>query len=89
MSNPPEITCLFSLLASQIEAGDTELNKNNNQSEEIDVLITSLNQSLNLGEISRVRVLDTALSLMCFTPPQVYPKPLTANIKKLIEVILL
>lgn len=89
MSNPPEITCLFSLLASQIEAGDTELNKNNNQSEEIDVLITSLNQSLNLGEISRVRVLDTALSLMCFTPSQVYRKPLTANIKTLIEVILL
>ena len=44
-----------------------------NEEEVINVSISKLNQSLNLNENpnSRVRILDTVLSLMCFKEPQV------------------
>ena len=68
MSTFPEIIGLFARFASQIEIGNRETS-DSDQPE--DVLVAALNQSLNLRESSRVRVLDTALSLMCFTAPQV------------------
>nr|GEW59402.1 hypothetical protein [Tanacetum cinerariifolium] len=81
MSNPPQLTALFAKLASEIETTV-------NQSEDDDVLIKSLNQSLNLNEpLPRVRVLDSALSLMCFTSPQVFESVLDCSVKSIMSVL--
>ncbi|XP_059431855.1 uncharacterized protein LOC132165349 isoform X2 [Corylus avellana] len=72
MTTVPEVTDLFARLASQLKT----LNQEQKQEEEeaLDHSISMFNQSLNLNnnEDSRVRVLDTALSLMCFRAPQVF-----------------
>ena len=69
MSRLPEITDLFARLASNLETLNPTAT--NEDQEAIDLSISHLNQSLNLEDSSRVRVLDTALSLMCFRAPQV------------------
>ncbi|CAH1425213.1 unnamed protein product [Lactuca virosa] len=84
MSNLLELTGLFSRLASQIETGNGDTN-NADQSD--DVLVAALNQSLNLSEQSRVRVLDTALSLMCFTAPQVFDSVIEYSVNTIVSVL--
>ncbi|PWA49889.1 hypothetical protein CTI12_AA477100 [Artemisia annua] len=82
MSNPPELTNLFAKLASEIES-----TVNNTYD---DVLIKSLNQSLNLNEelvTPRVRVLDSALSLMCFTSPQVFESVIDCSVNTIVSVL--
>ncbi|XP_023744382.1 uncharacterized protein LOC111892557 isoform X1 [Lactuca sativa] len=84
MSNLLELTGLFSRLASQIETGNGDTD-NADQSD--DVLVAALNQSLNLSEQSRVRVLDTALSLMCFTSPQVFDSVIEYSVNTIVSVL--
>ncbi|KAK9055478.1 hypothetical protein SSX86_026561 [Deinandra increscens subsp. villosa] len=68
MSTLPELTGVFARLASRIETRNSETVIDDRSD---DVLVADLNQLLNLSEVPRVRVLDTALSLMCFTAPQI------------------
>ncbi|XP_076936362.1 uncharacterized protein LOC143603464 [Bidens hawaiensis] len=75
MSKSPEITAVFTRLAYGAE----------DQSN--DVLIESLNQLLNLNEVPRVRVLDTALSLMCFTAPQVFGSLVECSVNTIVSVL--
>ncbi|XP_076935528.1 uncharacterized protein LOC143602226 [Bidens hawaiensis] len=75
MSNSPELTAVFASLAYGTE----------DQSN--DVLIEALNQLLNLNEVPRVRVLDTALSLMCFTAPQVFGSVVECSVNTIVSVL--
>jgi tRNA 2-selenouridine synthase SelU len=71
MTTVPEVADLFARLASHLKTLNQE-QEQEQQEEALDHSILMLNQSLNLNnEDSRVRVLDTALSLMCFRAPQV------------------
>ena len=70
MTTVLEVTDLFAKLASHLKT----LNQDHREEEEeaLELSLSKLNQSLNLNnEDSRVRVLDTALSRMCFKAPQV------------------
>lgn len=69
MNTLHEVTELFSILALHLQT----LNhvEDDDEEESINLSISKLNQSLNLCEDSRVRVLETALSLMCFEAPKV------------------
>lgn len=68
----PEITDLFVRLASHLnDASSSHRNGAQEGEEALDLSISKLNMSLNLNDNSRVRVLDTALSLMCFKAPEV------------------
>lgn len=73
MTSMPELTDLFARLASHLN--DTSLphhtTKQVQNEAALDLSISELNHSLNLNDNSRVRVLDTVLSLMCFKAPQV------------------
>ncbi|KVH93962.1 hypothetical protein Ccrd_003978 [Cynara cardunculus var. scolymus] len=84
MSNLPELIGLFARLASQIEIENSETS---NSDQPDDVLVAALNQSLNLRESSRVRVLDTALSLMCFTAPQVLDSVTDYSVNTIVSVL--
>ncbi|CAN4084769.1 unnamed protein product [Withania somnifera] len=67
MSKVSEIRSLFVSLASELKS------INPDEASNLDITVTYLNRSLNLCEtIPRVRVLDTALSVMCFTSSQVF-----------------
>lgn len=72
MTSMPELTDLFARLASHLN--DTSLSHHTTKEVQdeaaLDLSISALNQSMNLND-SRVRVLDTVLSLMCFKAPQV------------------
>ncbi|XP_071689345.1 uncharacterized protein [Rutidosis leptorrhynchoides] len=81
MSSLPEVTVLFARLASQIQ------NEAINSDQSDDVLVTVLNQSLNLNEVPRVRVLDSALSIMCFTAPQVFDSVIDYSVNTLVSVL--
>lgn len=71
MTTVPELTDLFSKLASHLKTL-SQGHKEEEEEEALSLSISKLNQSLNLNnDDSRVRVLDTALSLMCFKAPQV------------------
>lgn len=48
---------------------------NGNDDPNLALSISNLNRSLNLSETPGVRVLDAALSLMCYTGPQVCSEP--------------
>ncbi|KAK4396923.1 hypothetical protein Sango_1528900 [Sesamum angolense] len=81
MSRFAEITSLFAALASNLQTEDpTALN-------EVDLSISDLNRSLNLSEAPRVRILETALSLMCFTAPQVYDSVIEFTVKTIVTVL--
>ncbi|KAM7512978.1 hypothetical protein LguiB_011853 [Lonicera macranthoides] len=83
MSRLPEIKYLFSRLATSLQTLDpTARNEDKNH----DLLISNLNKSLNLGE-PRVRVLDTTLSLMCFTAPQVFDSFTEYLVKTIVTVL--
>ncbi|KAI3524728.1 hypothetical protein L1887_03391 [Cichorium endivia] len=84
MSNLLELTGLFLRLASQNQTGNAGTS-NADQSD--DVLVAAVNQSLNLNEQSRVTVLDTALSLMCFTAPQVFDSVIDYSVNTLVSVL--
>jgi len=72
MTTVPEVTDLFAMLASHLKTLNQEQEQEQEQEEDLNLSISTFNQSLNLNnEDSRVRVLDTALSLMCFRAPQV------------------
>ncbi|XP_042507341.1 uncharacterized protein LOC122083556 isoform X2 [Macadamia integrifolia] len=76
ISGAAEITELFAKLATHLQS---ELPSTGNE-EACDPSICSLNQSLNLDDVSRVRVLNTALSLMCFKAPQTIVTVLSSSI---------
>lgn len=76
MTTLPEITDLFARLASRLKSLNVTSFSPHTAKEELDeaaldLSISKLNQSLNPNGNSRVRVLDTVLSLMCFKAPQV------------------
>ncbi|KAG8376143.1 hypothetical protein BUALT_Bualt09G0032600 [Buddleja alternifolia] len=82
MSRYPEISSLFASLASNLRTLDPTAG------DEVDLSISNLNRSLNLSEAPRrVRVLDTALSLMCFTAPQVYDSVTEFTVKTIVTVL--
>ncbi|PSS15513.1 hypothetical protein CEY00_Acc13004 [Actinidia chinensis var. chinensis] len=85
MSRLPEITDLFARLASNLETLNPTAT--NEDQEAIDLSISHLNQSLNLEDSSRVRVLDTALSLMCFRAPQVFDSVIEYLVKTIVTVL--
>ncbi|KAD2393809.1 hypothetical protein R6Q59_013351 [Mikania micrantha] len=84
MSSLPELTGVFSSLASRIGTRNLET-EIDDQSD--DVLVAALNQILNLSEVPRVRVLDTALSLMCFTAPQVLESVIDCSVNTIVSVL--
>ncbi|KAA8523244.1 hypothetical protein F0562_009667 [Nyssa sinensis] len=84
MNRLSEITDLFARLASNLQTLDP---KGGNEDQACDLSIAKLNQSLNLNENSRVRVLDTALSLMCFKAPQVFDSVIEYLVKTIVSVL--
>ncbi|XP_065848956.1 uncharacterized protein [Euphorbia lathyris] len=88
----PEIKDLFSKLALYLQT-TTSTSPSNDQFEEddsysIDLSISKLNQSLNLtGDATGVRVLDTALSIMCFKAPQVFDSTIEYMMKTIFSVL--
>ncbi|XP_057967887.1 uncharacterized protein LOC131157617 isoform X2 [Malania oleifera] len=89
MSRLPEITDLLARLASNLKTlGPTTRDGEEEEEKEqqtCQLSISNLNQSLNLSDNSRVRVLDTALSLMCFKSTQVGGSISQHNCAELIE----
>ena len=71
MSTLPEITDLFARLASNLKSLDPTAKNEDCLVGVFNPAISELNRSLNLEDDgSGVRVLDAALSLMCFKAPQ-------------------
>ncbi|KAL6554959.1 hypothetical protein OROGR_006217 [Orobanche gracilis] len=81
MSRFPEISSLFAALASNLQA------PNPTAENELDMSLANLNRSLNLSGAPRVRILDTTLSLMCFTAPQVYDSVIEFTVRTIITVL--
>ncbi|KAL8040353.1 hypothetical protein ABFX02_10G092400 [Erythranthe guttata] len=81
MSRFPEISSLFGALASNLQTQHPAAEN------EVDHSLYVLNRSLNLSEAPRVRVLETALSLMSFTAPQVYESAIEFTVKTLVAVL--
>ncbi|XP_004288942.1 PREDICTED: uncharacterized protein LOC101299132 [Fragaria vesca subsp. vesca] len=90
MTSVPELTDLFTRLATHLN--DTSLPHRTSQDQQAEsalgLSISNLNQSLNLGGNSRVRVLDTVLSLMCFKAPQVFDSVIAYSVKTIVTVLL-
>ncbi|XP_059633100.1 uncharacterized protein LOC132275917 [Cornus florida] len=84
MSRLPEITDLFARLASNLQTLKTTVG---DEDQTCDLLISNLNCSLNLNENSRVRVLDTALSLMGFRAPQVFDSGIEYLVRTIVTVL--
>uniref|UniRef100_M1AL38 Uncharacterized protein n=1 Tax=Solanum tuberosum TaxID=4113 RepID=M1AL38_SOLTU len=85
MSTVPEIRSLFVSLASELKSISPATG---NEAPNMDLSITNLNRSLNLAEtISRVRVLDTALSALCFTSSQVFNCTIEYLVKTIATVL--
>nr|XP_027066100.1 uncharacterized protein LOC113691970 isoform X2 [Coffea arabica] len=86
MTKFSEITSLFSSLASN--AGALDPTATNEDDEDLAITISNLNRSLNLSETQpSTRVLDTALSLMCFTAPQVFQSVFDCTVKTIVAVL--
>ncbi|GFP92655.1 hypothetical protein PHJA_001409700 [Phtheirospermum japonicum] len=81
MSRFPDISSLFAALASNLQALDPTA------ANEFELSISNLNRSLNLSEAPRVQTLDTALSLMCFTAPQVYDSAIQITVRTIVAVL--
>ncbi|XP_012076924.1 uncharacterized protein LOC105637876 isoform X1 [Jatropha curcas] len=90
MASFPEIADLFSKLALHL-GNPTHSSPIGNREEEysysIDISISKLNQSLNLADNAGVRVLDTALSLMCFKAPQVFDSEIQYLVNTIVGVL--
>ncbi|XP_055825057.1 uncharacterized protein LOC129893532 isoform X2 [Solanum dulcamara] len=85
MSKASEIRSLFVSLASEVKSINPATG---NEAPNLDLTITNLNRSLNLSEtIPRVRVLDTALSVMCFTSSQVFNCTIEYLVKTIATVL--
>ncbi|KHG11298.1 hypothetical protein F383_09873 [Gossypium arboreum] len=86
MATTPSITDLFAQLALHLQL---PINARENEEETLNLSISKLNQSLNLNENpnSELRVLDTALSLMCFKSPQVFDSLIEYLVKTIISVL--
>ncbi|CAL1414146.1 unnamed protein product [Linum trigynum] len=89
MATLEEITQLISGLALQLKAQPPT--EECEQSSSLDLSIAKLTQSLNLDDdddgASTSRVLDTALSLMCFKAPQVFDSVLEYSVKTIASVL--
>ncbi|GAB4837803.1 hypothetical protein Ancab_027327 [Ancistrocladus abbreviatus] len=84
MSRLPEITDIFSTLALHIQT----LSPTVSDEDSVANSISNLNRSLNLNDdASRVRVLDTALSLMCFRAPQVFDSAAEYLVRTIISLL--
>ncbi|XP_007012843.2 PREDICTED: uncharacterized protein LOC18588400 isoform X1 [Theobroma cacao] len=86
MATPQSITDLFARLAFHLQL---PISERENEEEALNLAISKLNQSLNLNENhdSRVRVMDTALSLMCFKAPQVFDSVIEYLVKTIVSVL--
>lgn len=77
MASVPDLADLFARLASHLDAASSshrnlaEEDDDDDDDRALQLSVSNLNRSLNLDDDSGVRVLDTALSLMCFKAPQV------------------
>ncbi|KAH7519201.1 hypothetical protein FEM48_Zijuj08G0010600 [Ziziphus jujuba var. spinosa] len=83
-----EITDLFARLASH--SNDSLACHHNliqEGEEALDRSISKLNQSLNLSDNSRVGVLDTVLSLMCFKAPEVFDSEIQYLVETIVTVL--
>ncbi|XP_050376284.1 uncharacterized protein LOC126793721 [Argentina anserina] len=89
MTSVPELTDLFARLASHLNDTSSPHRTSQNSEDEaaLDLSISNLTQSLNPGD-SRVRVLDTVLSLMCFKAPQVFDSVIEYSVKTIVTVLL-
>ncbi|KAM1587268.1 hypothetical protein ACFX1X_026788 [Malus domestica] len=93
MTTLPEITDLFARLAIHLKIpNDTSFpprtSKEDLDDAALDLSISELNQSLNPNGDSRVRVLDTVLSLMCFKAPQVFDSEIEYLVNTIAAVLL-
>lgn len=83
MSKLTEVTDLLARIAenlhNQVPLGDYE--------DSCDYRISELNRSLNLNEGLKLRVLDTALSLMCFKAPEVFDTVIEHLVKTIVTVL--
>ncbi|KAK8654709.1 hypothetical protein V6N13_107312 [Hibiscus sabdariffa] len=86
MGTPPSITELFAQLASHLQLSISE---RESEEETLNLSISKFNQSLNLNENpnSELRVLNTALSLMCFKAPQVFDSMVEYLVRTIISVL--
>ncbi|KAG2718177.1 hypothetical protein I3760_03G207800 [Carya illinoinensis] len=82
MTTVPEVTDLIARLALHLKALNEE-----DVEETLGCSISLFNKSLNLDEDSRVSVLDTALSLMCFKAPQVFNSMLEYLVQTIVTVL--
>ncbi|KAI9192442.1 hypothetical protein LWI28_022967 [Acer negundo] len=86
-----EIIDLFSRLASHLQTlnrtSSIQGQEGDDEDEAINLSISKLNHSLNLCDDSRVRVLDTALSLMCFEAPKVFDSVIDFSVKTIVSVL--
>ncbi|KAJ6816535.1 uncharacterized protein M6B38_414535 [Iris pallida] len=83
----PELTCLFTKLAFNLRrsnASDVDVDDSANGG--TSVAISSLAESLN-AVTPRVRVLDAALSLMCFQTPEVFRARIECLVRTLISLL--
>ncbi|KAK2645383.1 hypothetical protein Ddye_020578 [Dipteronia dyeriana] len=91
MTTLPEIINIFSRLASHLQTlnrtSSIQGQDGDDEDEAINLSISKLNHSLNLCDDSRVRVLDTALSLMCFEAPKVFDSVIDFSVKTIVSVL--
>ncbi|CAL5438039.1 unnamed protein product [Camellia sinensis] len=87
MNRVTEITDLFARLATNLQTLNPTVPNEDHRHETLDLSISKLNRSLNLEDSSRVRVLDTALSLMCFKAPQVFDSAIEYLVKTIVTVL--
>ncbi|XP_047312713.1 uncharacterized protein LOC124916020 [Impatiens glandulifera] len=80
-----EITDLFSRLATDLEL--LNLPEINDRQQSLDLSISKINQSLNLIDHSHNTVLDTLLSLMCYTAPQVFESTIEYLVNTIVAVL--
>ncbi|CAN8254136.1 unnamed protein product [Cochlearia groenlandica] len=82
----PSVADLLAALAYRLQNGNLVLEEDD-PSSSMGRAISELNRSLTLdtdGEISRVRVLDAAISLMCFKAPQVFDSEIEYLVKTIV-----
>ncbi|PHU11744.1 hypothetical protein BC332_18674 [Capsicum chinense] len=85
MSKVSEIRPLLVSVASQLNSINPAIG---NESTNVDLTIANLNRSVNLsGTIPRIRILDTALSVMCFTSSQVFNYTIEYLLKTVVAVL--
>ncbi|XP_038699386.1 uncharacterized protein LOC119996719 [Tripterygium wilfordii] len=89
MATLHEVTDLFSKLALHLQTLNhaSLIDEQRQDDDSLDYAISKLNQSLNIDEDSRVTVLDTALSLMCFKAPEVFDSTIEYLVKTIASVL--